>query len=276
MAHGMLVDGVWQTQWHDTKSTGGRFRRTEPKFRNWVTPDGGAGPSGTDGFAAERGRYHLYVSLACPWAHHTAMFRKLKGLEDVISMTEVEPIMGDQGWQFGPDADLDGVNGKQKLNEIYLLAVDAVEVRVRAELPALVAHDRLDFGHRDHVLEALELAEHRRVVRPRTGERNIEVVAAALGRKAIGAAWTRAAVRRYPVAEFRLCAPEPPAGRLGVVPLRLPHAINEHSVRHGSLLRSAILHLVAPLRQRSRANANLRMRKRWTSSAASAKRRKTA
>ena len=122
MAHGMLVDGVWKTEWHDTKSTGGRFKRTAPKFRNWVTPDGGAGPSGSAGFAAARGRYHLYVSLACPWAHRTAVFRKLKGLEDVISMTEVEPVMGEQGWQFGPDADRDTVNGKQKLNEVYLLA----------------------------------------------------------------------------------------------------------------------------------------------------------
>lgn len=122
MAHGMLIDGVWRTEWHDTKSTGGRFKRTEPKFRNWVTADGSAGPSGTDGFKAERGRYHLYVSLACPWAHRTVIFRKLKGLEEVISMTEVEPIMGDQGWQFGPDADLDTVNGKDKLNQIYLVA----------------------------------------------------------------------------------------------------------------------------------------------------------
>jgi len=122
MAHGMLIDGVWRTEWHDTKSTGGRFKRTEPKFRNWVTPDGSAGPSGTDGFKAERGRYHLYVSLACPWAHRTALFRKLKGLEEVISMTEVEPIMGDEGWQFGPDADLDNLNHKDKLNQIYLLA----------------------------------------------------------------------------------------------------------------------------------------------------------
>jgi glutathionyl-hydroquinone reductase len=121
MAHGMLVDGVWQTQWHDTKSTGGRFKRTEPKFRNWVTPDGSPGPSGSGGFKAERGRYHLYVSLACPWAHRTVLLRKLKGLEDVISMTEVEPLMGEEGWQFGPDADLDTVNGKQKLNQIYLL-----------------------------------------------------------------------------------------------------------------------------------------------------------
>ena len=121
MAHGMLIDGVWKTEWHDTRSTGGRFNRTEPKFRNWVTPDGSPGPSGSGGFKAERGRYHLYVSLACPWAHRTVLFRKLKGLEDVISMTEVEPLMGDEGWQFGPDADLDTVNGKQKLNQIYLL-----------------------------------------------------------------------------------------------------------------------------------------------------------
>lgn len=122
MAHGQLIDGVWHTRFHDTKSTGGRFKRTEPKYRNWVTPDGSAGPTGEGGFPAARGRYHLYVSLACPWAHRTVIFRKLKALEDVISMTVVEPVMGDQGWQFGPDADLDTVNGKQRLNEIYLLA----------------------------------------------------------------------------------------------------------------------------------------------------------
>ena len=119
MAHGELIDGVWHTRFHNTKATGGRFKRTEPKYRNWVTPDGSAGPSGTGGFEAERGRYHLYVSLACPWAHRTAIFRKLKGLEDVIGMTEVEPIMGERGWQFGPDADLDTVNGKKHLHEIY-------------------------------------------------------------------------------------------------------------------------------------------------------------
>jgi len=135
MAHGMLVDGVWKTGWHDTKSTGGRFKRTEPKFRNWVTPDGSAGPSGSGGFAAARGRYHLYVSLACPWAHRTAVFRKLKGLEDVISMTEVEPVMGEQGWKFGPDADEDTVNGKEHLNQVYLLADPHYTGRV--SVPAL-------------------------------------------------------------------------------------------------------------------------------------------
>jgi putative glutathione S-transferase len=104
MAHA-VIDGVWHTRFHDTKATGGKFKRTEPKFRNWVTPDGSAGPSGSGGFAAARGRYHLYVSLACPWAHRTVVYRKIKGLEDVISMSVVEPVMGDQGWQFGPDAD---------------------------------------------------------------------------------------------------------------------------------------------------------------------------
>jgi len=122
MAHGEMIDGVWHTRFHNTKATGGRFQRGQPKYRNWVTPDGSAGPSGSGGFPAARGRYHLYVSLACPWAHRTAIFRKLKGLEDVISTTEVEPVMGDEGWQFGPDADIDTLNGKQKLNEIYLIA----------------------------------------------------------------------------------------------------------------------------------------------------------
>jgi putative glutathione S-transferase len=122
MAHGEMIDGIWHTRFHNTKATGGRFQRGQPKYRDWVTPDGSAGPSGSAGFPAARGRYHLYVSLACPWAHRTAIFRKLKSLEDVISMTEVEPVMGDEGWQFGPDADLDTLNGKQKLNEIYLIA----------------------------------------------------------------------------------------------------------------------------------------------------------
>ena len=75
---GLLVNGVWQDQWYDTKSTGGRFVRHDSVFRNWVTADGGKGPSGEGGFQAEPGRYHLYVSLACPWAHRTLIFRKLK------------------------------------------------------------------------------------------------------------------------------------------------------------------------------------------------------
>src|SRR5437763_15984778 len=116
---GRLVEGVWQDEQHSERTPAGRFVRPTTHFRNWITPDGSAGPSGSGGFPAARGRYHLYVSLACPWAHRTIVFRKLKGLEDVISMTEVEPVMGEEGWQFGPDADLDTVNGKKHLHEIY-------------------------------------------------------------------------------------------------------------------------------------------------------------
>jgi glutathionyl-hydroquinone reductase len=120
MAHGQLVEGVWKSGFHDTKASGGRFNRGQPQYRNWVTADGSAGPSGSGGFPAARGRYHLYVSLACPWAHRTVIFRKLKGLEDVISMDAVEPVMG-EGWEFGADGDPDRVNGKKHLHEIYAL-----------------------------------------------------------------------------------------------------------------------------------------------------------
>jgi glutathionyl-hydroquinone reductase len=124
MAHGLFVDGVWQSQWYDTASTGGRFAPAEALFRNWVTPDGRPGPSGEGGFPAAPDRYHLYVSLACPFAHRTVIFRKLKKLEDVISLSVVEPVMGDQGWEFGNGVDTvsDMVNGKSRLGEIYLLA----------------------------------------------------------------------------------------------------------------------------------------------------------
>src|SRR5438552_4894900 len=137
MAHGMLIDGVWQTEWHDTKSTGGRFKRTEPKFRNWVTPDGSAGASGGDGFKPERGRYHLYVSLACPWAHRTIIMRKLKGLEDVIGMTVVDPVRDERGWAFrdGPGHSHDPVNGFQFLSEAYY-ATDP-NYRGRVTVPVL-------------------------------------------------------------------------------------------------------------------------------------------
>jgi putative glutathione S-transferase len=124
MAHGVFVDGVWRTEWYDSKANRGRFIPTEPVYRNWVTPDGSAGPSGESGFAAERGRYHLYVSLACPYAHRTVIFRKLKELESVVSMSILDPVMGEQGWEFGtgPGTIADNVNGKQRLGEIYLIA----------------------------------------------------------------------------------------------------------------------------------------------------------
>jgi glutathionyl-hydroquinone reductase len=124
MAHGVFVDGVWHSEWYDMSANGGRFVPAEPVFRNWITPDGSAGPSGEGGFAAERGRYHLYVSLACPYAHRTVIFRKLKDLESAISISIVDPIMGEQGWEFGdsPGTVADTVNGKKRMGEIYLLA----------------------------------------------------------------------------------------------------------------------------------------------------------
>jgi len=106
---GLLIDGVWHDQWYDTKSSGGKFERAAAKFRNWITPDGRAGPSGTDGFKAEPGRYHLYVSYACPWAHRALIFRTLKGLQDHISISAVHPDMLSDGWTF--DADAHGATG---------------------------------------------------------------------------------------------------------------------------------------------------------------------
>lgn len=97
---GLLVDGKWVDQWYDTKSTGGKFVRTVTQFRNWITADGSAGPTGQAGFKAESGRYHLYVSLACPWAHRTLIMRQLKDLTDHISVSIVNPLMLENGWTF--------------------------------------------------------------------------------------------------------------------------------------------------------------------------------
>jgi len=123
---GVLVDGVWRDQWYDTKATGGRFVRQESRFRSWVTADGGTG------FEAAPGRYHLYVSLACPWAHRTLIFRALKGLEAAISVSIVDPLMGADGWAFseGPGCIPDTVNGKRFLHEIYTLALPGYTGRV--------------------------------------------------------------------------------------------------------------------------------------------------
>ena len=97
---GLLVDGVWQDKWYDTKASSGKFKREEAQLRNWITANGSAGPSGDSGFKAESGRYHLYVSLACPWAHRTLIFRTLKGLDPHISASVVSPDMLENGWTF--------------------------------------------------------------------------------------------------------------------------------------------------------------------------------
>ena len=86
---GLLIDGEWHDAWYDTKESRGRFVRTEAQFRNWVTRDGSAGPSGRGGFRAEPNRYHLYVAFACPWAHRTLIFRKLKGLDSLLSIAQM-------------------------------------------------------------------------------------------------------------------------------------------------------------------------------------------
>jgi putative glutathione S-transferase len=124
---GILVDGKWQSGETFPTSERGAFVRHEAALRNWVTPDGSAGPTGVGGFAAEPGRYHLYVSLACPWAHRTLIFRELKKLRDVISVSIVDPFMGANGWSFAaPDGSLttnstpDHLNGAHYLYELYV------------------------------------------------------------------------------------------------------------------------------------------------------------
>ncbi|UWQ33105.1 glutathione S-transferase family protein [Leisingera sp. M527] len=122
---GLLIDGKWHDKWYDTKSTGGAFKRSESQFRNWITADGSAGPSGKGGFPAASGRYHLFVSLACPWAHRTLIFRKLKGLEDHISVSVVHPDMLGEGWTFDRDdhgATGDTLFGSSHMHQIYTSA----------------------------------------------------------------------------------------------------------------------------------------------------------
>ncbi|HUN52775.1 MAG TPA: glutathione S-transferase family protein [Candidatus Sulfotelmatobacter sp.] len=115
---GLLVEGKWQDRWYDTRSTGGRFRRTETAFRHQVTNEAGAP------FAAAAGRYHLYVSLACPWAHRTLILRRLKRLEDVVGLSIVDPLMAANGWEFtgAPGTTRDQVNGCRYLYEVYAKA----------------------------------------------------------------------------------------------------------------------------------------------------------
>jgi len=127
---GLLVDGVWQDHDRDIAGAGGTFARTKSAFRNWVTPDGAPGPSGTGGFAATLGRYHLYVALSCPWAHRTLIFRALKKLEGVVSLSIVSPQMRSGSWDFAefPGVIADSVNGKATMPDIYLLACERLGV----------------------------------------------------------------------------------------------------------------------------------------------------
>ena len=139
---GLLVDGVWQDERHIARTAEGRFVRPTTRFRNWVTEDGSPGPTGEGGFAAARERYHLYVAMPCPWAHRTVIMRMLKGLEDVVSMSVLEPLYGPHGWRFGtsPGTVPDSVNGASELAEIYLRADPRHTGRV--SVPALWDKER--------------------------------------------------------------------------------------------------------------------------------------
>ena len=122
---GLLVDGQWHDKWYDTEDTGGRFERSRSQFRNWITADGSAGPAGKDGFKAESGRYHLYVSYACPWAHRTLVMRAWKGLAQHIGVSVVHPLMLENGWELGTDFDGatgDSLFGLDRMYQLYLKA----------------------------------------------------------------------------------------------------------------------------------------------------------
>lgn len=130
---GLLVDGIWVDRWYDTQSTDGHFERSHAQFRNWITPDGSPGPSGEGGFPAESGRYHLYVSYACPWANRTLVVRALKGLEEHISVDVVHPLMREHGWTFNldfPNTTGDRLYQSQYVHELYTRVDPRITTRV--------------------------------------------------------------------------------------------------------------------------------------------------
>jgi glutathionyl-hydroquinone reductase len=131
---GLLVDGVWHDQWYDTGKHDGRFIREDAQFRNWITPDGAPGPSGEGGFPADAGRYHLYFSYACPWAHRTLIFRRLKQLTGLISASSVEPDMLENGWEFGEGDTADPLYSERHLHQIYTRADSGYSGRVTVPL----------------------------------------------------------------------------------------------------------------------------------------------
>ena len=140
---GRLIDGEWSSEWYDTRATGGAFKRDTAKFRNWVTADGVPGPTGEGGFRAQSGRYHLYVSYACPWAHRTLIFRAVKGLTDHIDVSVVHPDMLDNGWEFRtdfPGATGDRLHGAEFMHQVYTRADP--EVSGRVTVPVLWDRER--------------------------------------------------------------------------------------------------------------------------------------
>lgn len=157
---GLLVNGKWQDKWYDTKSTGGHFVRKDSQFRHWITPDGSKGPTGEGGFKAEKGRYHLYVSLACPWASRTLIMRKLKGLEDYISLSVVNPYMGENGWTFAPDKGVisDPVCHADYLYQVYLKDDPAYSGRVTVPVLYDLKQDKIVNNESSEIMRILNSA----------------------------------------------------------------------------------------------------------------------
>ncbi len=129
---GKLLDGKWVEDEVSATDADGKFRRSKAMLRNWVTVDGAPGPTGDGGFEAEAGRYHLYIAINCPWAHRAAIFRRLKGLEDAISLSVCAPRRTDQGWVFDPDDERyrDRLLGKSTMHEVYTAALPDYSGRV--------------------------------------------------------------------------------------------------------------------------------------------------
>lgn len=129
---GILINGKWHDQWYDTAASDGRFVREDARFRNWVSADGTPGATGEGGFAAEAGRYHLYVSLACPWAHRTLIMRALKGLEELVGVSVVSPLMAEHGWTYrqAEGSSGDRLAGREYHHQVYTSAAPDYSGRV--------------------------------------------------------------------------------------------------------------------------------------------------
>jgi putative glutathione S-transferase len=158
---GQLVDGTWHDTWYDTKASGGKFVRSTAGFRNWITADGSAGPTGAAGFKAEAGRYHLYVSLACPWAHRALILRKLKGLEDLIDVSVVHPDMLGDGWTFETDAHGatgDRLFGLPFMRDIYPRAKPDVSGRVTVPVLWDTAQDTIVSNESSEIIRMFNTA----------------------------------------------------------------------------------------------------------------------
>ena len=156
---GLLVDGQWHDRWYDTASDG-RFRREEASFRDWLSADGGPGPDGQRGHRAEAGRYRLYVSYACPWAHRTLIVRALKGLEELVPVSVVHWRMLEHGWTFepGPGVGTEPVMGARYLHQLYARAQPGMTGRVTVPLLWDQASDRIVSNESSEIIRMLNRA----------------------------------------------------------------------------------------------------------------------